>query len=637
MTTAHLTDQLVGAAAAAPHVQAAVIAAPVRDLTSILIAALVAIALVARAPAARWTSAIAAMALAPVLLAGAVLEDDRVSRLLDHPLLLLVGGVGGLVLLAAASAVFVRWPRLLPPLLAVAIPLRLPIVLGGESVNLLLPLYGLIASGAIAFAVRARRRGKRLAESWDLRSGPATADVLHDAWTARSLSGAAAAVPVLLALSVVLYALRIPFSEDADRGVQTLCFFLVPFAVLFVVLRQVDFDVPQLRNVAIALLVLALVAVGLGNYEYVTGEVLWKQNVIDATSLNATVRVNSLFFDPNIYGRFLMVVLLGLLSALAWGARGWRIALYAVLFAVIWIGLLFTYSQSSMLGLLIGSLVLLGLRFGAGKAVAVGAGLAVVGIGVALIFGNQLRIDLSGDKGCDLATSGRCELIKGGVRLFESKPVFGWGSGSYRVAYRKEEGATGVKAVAASHTIPVTVAAEQGVIGLAAYLALLVATVVALLRRARESMARAAIAAAFIAIIIHSWLYAAFLEDPLAWALLAVGLNLGAAAEEDAAEGDDGAGGAGGDGAASRDATGSASGDAVAGATGGPPHTPHDIVGPVTLVDVGEGAGPGTWVGESGLPKDHASEAHGHAEREGAAPSGSDEPLRPHPPGEPPA
>ncbi|MBJ7470740.1 MAG: O-antigen ligase family protein [Solirubrobacteraceae bacterium] len=587
-----LLDQLAGLpglSGFAPDalVQGAVIAAPVRDLTSILIAALVAIALVARAPAARWTAAITALVLAPVLLAGAVLEDDRANRLLDHPLLLLVGGLGALVLLAAATAVFVRWPVLLPVLIAIAIPLRLPIVLGGESVNLLLPLYGLIGAGAVAFAVRARQRGKRLAQSWDLRSGPSTADVLRDAWTAKSLSGAAAAVPVLLAVSVVLYALRIPFSEDADRGVQTLCFFLVPFSVLFIVLREVHFDRPQLVRVGVALVGLALVAVALGNYEYVTGEVLWKQNVLDATSLNATVRVNSLFFDPNIYGRFLMVVLLGLLSALAWGARGWRVAVYAVLFAVIWVGLLFTYSQSSMLGLLVGALVLLGLRFGAGRAVGAGATLVVIGLVGVFVFSDQLRIDTGGgEQSCDVATSGRCELIMGGVRLFESKPIFGWGSGSYRVAYRQQEGATGVKAVAASHTIPITVAAEQGIIGLLAYLALIVAAVAALLRRARESMARAAIAAAFIAVIVHSWLYAAFLEDPLTWALLAVGLNLGAESEDGS------------------DADGDRGSDAV------DPPTPHDVVGPVTLVGVGEGEGPGVSVGESGAPKaptDHAS------------------------------
>lgn len=589
--TIDLTQSLSGAL-----VDAAVIAAPVRDLSAILAAVLVAVALLARAPAARWTFAILAMAVAPLLLAGAVLEDDRAEKLLNHPVLLLGGGVGALIALAVAAAIFVKWPRILPPLIAIAIPLRLPLVIGGESVNLLLPLYGLIAAGAIAFAIRARQHGKAIAQSWDLRQGPATGDVLRDAWTSRSLSGAAAAVPLLLAVSVVLYALRIPFSEDADRGVQTLCFFLVPFAVLFIVLRQVDWSREQLRNVGIALVALALVAVALGNYEYATGEVLWKQNVIDATSLNATVRVNSLFFDPNIYGRFLMVVLLGLLSALAWGARGAKIALYAVLFAVIWVGLLFTYSQSSMLGLLVGALVLLGLRFGTKKALLATGGLVAVGVALLLFASDQIRVDVSGSKGCDVATSGRCELIKGGVRLFESKPVFGWGSGSYRVAYRQEEGASGVKAVAASHTIPVTVAAEQGIVGLIAYVALLVAAIAALLRGARVSLARAAIAAAFIAIVVHSWLYAAFLEDPLTWALLAVGLNLGARA------------------AAGDDDEDQASGGAAGGPGAGAPQlTPHDITGPVTVVEVGEGAGPGEWVGESGVPKDHAAEAHGGA------------------------
>ena len=71
-----------------------------------------------------------------------------------------------------------------------------------------------------------------------------------------------------------------------------------------------------------------------------------------------------------------------------------------------------------------------------------------------------------------------------------------------------------------------TVAAEQGIIGLAVYLALLAVALVALLRGAAADPARAAIAAAFCALVVHTWLYAAFLEDPLAWALLAVGVAL---------------------------------------------------------------------------------------------------------------
>ena len=52
----------------------------------------------------------------------------------------------------------------------------------------------------------------------------------------------------------------------------------------------------------------------------------------------------------------------------------------------------------------------------------------------------------------------------------------------------------------------------------------------ALLRGARRSAARAAVAAAFAALVFHTLVYAAFLEDPLTWALLAAGVALAPAA-----------------------------------------------------------------------------------------------------------
>lgn len=556
----------------------AVIPAPVRDLTSILLAGLLAIGLLARAPAGRWTALLAALAIAPLLLAGVALGDDRANRLLEQPLLLVVGGLAGIAVLAVLVALLVRWPTLLPVLIAIALPLRLPISVGGESVNLLLPLYGLIGAGAVAAAIAAQRRARALAQSWDLRAGPTHAAVLREAWTSRSLRGAAAAVPVLLAASVAIYALRIPFSADPDRGAQTFCFFLIPFAVMFVVLREVEWTAQQLRRVAIALVVLALVAVALGDYEYATGRVLWNQNVIDSNSLSTTIRVNSLFFDPNMYGRFLMLVLLGILAALAWGARGVRVGGLALLFAVLWTGLLVTFSQSSMLGLLIGALVLLGLRFGAGRAIATTGVVAVVAVGGMFAFGDTLRLNVTSAQSVGLATSGRTDLIKGGVELFTAKPLLGWGSGSYRRAYREQTSFSSRKAVAASHTIPLTVAAEQGIIGLLIYVALIGAALIALLRRARATLARAAVAAAFVALVVHTWLYAAFLEDPFTWALLAIGLGLGAADEP-------------------LDPV-----DATAPDAGQTAPSPHDVVGEATLVGVGEGAGPGASVGESGRP-----------------------------------
>jgi O-antigen ligase len=104
--------------------------------------------------------------------------------------------------------------------------------------------------------------------------------------------------------------------------------------------------------------------------------------------------------------------------------------------------------------------------------------------------------------------------------------VLGYGSGAFAREYRRRRKTSSERAASASHTIPVTVAAEQGVPGLLLYLALLVAGFSVLLRGARENVVRAAVAAAFAALVFHTLLYAAFLEDPITWTLLGIGLAL---------------------------------------------------------------------------------------------------------------
>jgi O-antigen ligase len=86
--------------------------------------------------------------------------------------------------------------------------------------------------------------------------------------------------------------------------------------------------------------------------------------------------------------------------------------------------------------------------------------------------------------------------------------------------------------LAASHTIAVTIAAEQGLIGELVYIALVLVAALTLIRGARTSAARAAVAAAFIALVLHTNLYADFLEDPLTWTLLAIGTALAASRRE---------------------------------------------------------------------------------------------------------
>ena len=119
--------------------------------------------------------------------------------------------------------------------------------------------------------------------------------------------------------------------------------------------------------------------------------------------------------------------------------------------------------------------------------------------------------------------------------MFVDRPVWGFGSGSFAERYRAREKVGSLQVASASHTTPITVAAEQGLIGLLAY----VAVVVAAFRRLFSGLAplrgrdpparlvsRAFLAAGFAVLAFHTLLYAAFLEDPIAWTLLAVGAVL---------------------------------------------------------------------------------------------------------------
>jgi O-antigen ligase len=150
---------------------------------------------------------------------------------------------------------------------------------------------------------------------------------------------------------------------------------------------------------------------------------------------------------------------------------------------------------------------------------------ALLAIAIVLFAGGASR--LTPDR-CNVDTGGRCNLVSGGARLFGQRPAWGYGSGAFPRAYR-EHVAAGEVPVSVSHTEPITVAAEQGLIGLAAYAALLgvaLWTMAAGLVGTRAGPERQAILAAFVALLVHTMAYAGFYEDPIAWVLLALGVSL---------------------------------------------------------------------------------------------------------------
>jgi O-antigen ligase len=201
---------------------------------------------------------------------------------------------------------------------------------------------------------------------------------------------------------------------------------------------------------------------------------------------------------------------------------------------VLWIGLAQTFSQSSLIALLAGLAVLAALRWSWRWTL----GAVVVGV-----IGASLVVILIGGKGFDLnrinlETSGRANLVSGGAELFSERPLWGYGSGSFQQAYKNHLETQKKAPVTISHTEPVTVGAEQGLIGLAAYIALVVVSLwtmgAGLWARGPDRdpthvfIARAAILAAFIALLVHTMAYAGFFQDPITWVLMAVGASLAA-------------------------------------------------------------------------------------------------------------
>ena len=468
-------------------------------------ALLAAAAVLAERPKLRAAAMAGALVLTPILLIVEIYDTDQFETLRDRPAFTAAAVGAALVLLVVLAVLMARRPLLLPLLAVAALPFRIPIESAGQTANLLVPLYGVIAAGSLA-QMPALFRDRR---------PPGTRD--------RSLGILGA---VLLGF-VVLYALQAIYADDVTFAAQQVVFFYVPFALLFGMLVRLEWTVRVLKWCLGAVVVLALGFALIGFVEYATKTLLFNPKVIASNAFGSYFRVNSLFFDPNIYGRFLAEVIIMIAAVVAWTTNRRDIALWAITLAVLWAALVLTFSQSSFAALLAGLAVLAALRWTLKPVALITAVVVVLGVigGAAALV---VRGDIPSPKEINRATVGRSKLVTGGLELWTHRPLYGYGSGSFQEEYKRERNLDRPNAVTASHTTPITVAAEQGLIGLALYVVLLVVSLRLLLTGARMSLARAAIAAAFAGLIVHTMFYAAFLEDPTTWVLLAAGMALAA-------------------------------------------------------------------------------------------------------------
>ena len=435
----------------------------------------------------------------------------------------ILGVLAAAAIVGALVPAMRRRPDAFPLLVILALPFRLPISTDGRTVNLLIPLYLVIAAGALAFLVpRWLGLGGVSTRPSELGGGdPGSRSTTISTWLSpRGLEW-------LLLGAVVLYALQGIYSADHTKAAENIAFFYIPFGLLFMLLRDVRWTrelILRCLGVAVAL---AVVFAGVGFVEYYRKALFLNPKVIASDQYGNYFRVNSLFFDPNIYGRFLAIVMIAVTTVVLWTRSRREVLIGAGVLAWLLAGLITSFSQSSIAALLLGMTVLAAYRWDTRSAVYTAGALLAVVVVVVLAAPTSLHFGLKGSGGSTSnATSGRTKLISGGLELFADRPLWGYGSGSFETEYRRHGDASAASAVSASHTIPITVAAEQGIVGLAVYVALLIAAFATLFRGAGRSPPRIALAACFAALVLHTWTYADFLEDPITWTLLGIGVAL---------------------------------------------------------------------------------------------------------------
>lgn len=406
-----------------------------------------------------------------------------------------------LALLGVFAAALVRFPAIVIPLLLFTAPLRPPLDPdGGAAFFVTLQPEGMVG---YHFPFYATLAAAVLALVWRVARGDPVLEI------PRVVAVPAAGLVALTALSLV-------WSRDESEGIGQLMLFWLPFAALAAVVARAPFAawLPRVLAAIVVASATAFALVGIG--EWVARELLfYTPGLEQANATRSIFRVTSLFQDPSIYARHLVVAMAVLLVAL-WLGRV-RVAVAVPLLAVLAAGVYFSYSQSAMVAL---AVVAVAIGFAAGEA-RVRRVIVVTALGVAIVASGAL-VGALVEGSAQSFTRNRFGLVTDTATVFANHPLIGVGVGGQPAATRDEADTGTSLGRSSSHTTPLTIAAELGVPGLLLYAALLYGAghvLFALWRR--DPPLGLGMAAVLLVLFIHSLVYEGFFEEPTTWGLIA--------------------------------------------------------------------------------------------------------------------
>ena len=369
----------------------------------------------------------------------------------------------------------------MPIAVLVAAPLRPPLSFDSSSALLvqiaddgrlgrLLPLYFVLAAAACALGWRALR-------GEELRPVP------------RQVALPAAAFFAFACCSLL-------WADDVEAGTNLLLFFTLPFVTLLATVARADCPAWAPRALAVAALALATLFAAVGLWQAATHELFFYAPNLAASNANTDYfRVTSLFGDPSLYGRHLVLGIGVALALLA--TRRWRIWPLIALLAVMW-------ARAPVLVLAVEHGRAAGRDHARARRRDRRPARAPRGRGARRSRPRwwrcgYLAVQVADGESLNRITSDRTDRVEDASRVIEKHPLVGVGIGGQPRASRRLAGSDRPTPNFVSHTTPLTVFAELGVVGLALYAWLLAGGAWLILQvRRRDEALGLALGAAFV-------------------------------------------------------------------------------------------------------------------------------------------
>lgn len=331
-----------------------------------------------------------------------------------------------------------------------------------------------------------------------------------------------------LAQSLVLYlvvamgSIIVSFNKG-KTGVESVRLWIL-FALMLAVWNYVEQYGFRYRTLWLSLTGIAVLLFPLTVYQYKTGHLLFLQAHYMEGLLR---RINVTFVDPNILARYMVISAVACLVLGLSATKRWAKGLYQGAFLLIVGNIGLSMSRSGVLTFILVMVLLMVLigwkRVGLWLLPTVGAGVAYI------MFNPALASRLATLKeGLGALDQQRPYLIKAGLDMFQHHKIYGIGLGGYGqeflkhyLSYKTVEGGATL-----SHTTVVTIAAELGILGLAA---LCIVTIMifwtyrqVFLRSKAWGLYAAGAVGVLAAIFLSSQSEGRLFEDPMLWVFLAV-------------------------------------------------------------------------------------------------------------------